>query len=122
VSARKARERNGILRVAAEFARQVADRAGAAEGHAQQQRDFARRSGGISAPRSGLSATNVRTPYSSALRMSRSRLIGWVSMQRAGSTPSAAANCTSPVVARSSDPPSSTMVRTTAECGNGFNA
>ena len=46
---------------------------------------------------SGLSATKVRTPKSSALRMSCARLIGWVWMQRSGSTPRRRTSCTSPV-------------------------
>ncbi len=43
-------------------------------------------------------------------------------LQRAGSMPSRCMSCTSPVVARSSQPPSASMVRTTAAAGSGFNA
>ena len=71
---------------------------------------------------SGLSATKVRTPKSSALRMSCSRLMGWVWMQRSGATPRRCTSCTSPVVARSRKPPSAITVCTTAGCGMGFSA
>ncbi len=71
---------------------------------------------------SGLSATKVRTPNLSALRMSCSRLIGCVWMQRSAATPSRSTSCTSPVVARSRNPPSSRTLCTTAACGMGFSA
>ena len=69
------------FRIAAEFARQVGDRAGTAIRHAQQQ-GGAPGSGRNLRTSSGLSATKVLTPYSSALRMSLGRLIGCVWMQQ----------------------------------------
>ena len=72
---------------------------------------------------SGLSATKVRTPYSSALRMSRSRLIGCVWMQRARldaqrSRPAAPRRWWPDPASR----PLRSIVRTTAACGSGLSA
>ena len=99
-----------ILRIAAELARQVARRRRATgttrAAAVRTGRDTAR----TCAPRRDCPRRRSCTPRCSALRMSMSRLIGCVWMQRAGSMPSCVTSWVSPVVARSNQPPSSTIV------------
>ena len=83
----QARQLQRVFRIAAELARQVADRARAAERHAQQQLGLVAIAAGTCAPRPGCRRRRSCTPACSALRMSLSRLIGCVWMQRAGSMP-----------------------------------
>ena len=113
-SAARRASSSSVLRIAAELARQVArPRRGCGTTRAAAAPPGRRRRANLRTS-SGLSATKVRTPNCSALRMSASRLIGCVWMQRSGATPRRATSCTSPVVARSRKPPSPMMVCTTA--------
>ncbi len=71
---------------------------------------------------SGLSATNRRMPKRNAARISESRLIGCVWMQRPAATPCERTSAISPAVATSNPAPRSRSVATTAACGSGFSA
>jgi hypothetical protein len=65
-----------------------------------------------------LSTTNTLQPNSSASRMSRSRLIGWVWMVAAGSAPISRSRSSSPLVATSKLAPSAASVARASGCGS----